>query len=183
MMLVDDAHAAGVLGRTGKGSLEHHRISRERTIQTITLSKAFGVFGGAVLGSRELRSRCIARSRSFIGSTPLPLPLAAAALVATEILAKGSSLRARLSENTRYVRNRLRKFGLHLEDTPGPIIQIVSRNQVERESFRKVLLREKIYPPFMNYPGGTKKGFFRFAISSEHKREQLDALVRALSKV
>ncbi len=183
IMLVDDAHAAGVLGKTGKGSLEHHGVNRKQIIQTITLSKAFGVFGGAVLGSLALRQNIIDRSGAFIGSTPLPLPLANAAHAAVNILEQDRRLKKRLVWNTTYVRNRLRQAGLELENTPGPIIQIVPSTETQRKALNQAFLKEQIYPPFMTYPGATQRGFFRFAISSEHTRTQLDALVRAICKI
>ena len=83
---MDDAHGAGVLGRTGKGALEHAGVSRRRIIQTVTLSKSFGAYGGAILGTARLRQRILDRSRMFVGSTPLPLPLANAALAGVRIL-------------------------------------------------------------------------------------------------
>src|SRR5437016_12214993 len=89
LVLLDDAHGAGVLGKTGKGTAEYAGVSRRRIIQTVTLSKAFGVYGGAILGPRRLRGQIIARGRPFRGSTPLPLPLASAALAAVDIFMNG----------------------------------------------------------------------------------------------
>jgi 7-keto-8-aminopelargonate synthetase-like enzyme len=183
MMLVDDAHAAGVLGKTGKGSLEYHGVSRHRIIQTVTLSKAFGAFGGAVLGTRALRQRIMDRSGAFIGSTPLPLPFAAAALASIDILAKNKGLRMRLAKNAIYVKRKLREGGLHIENTPGPIIQITPHKKAEGTALMDALLKAGIYPPFVTYPGGPKAGFFRFVISSEHSRAQLDALVQAIVSI
>ena len=79
LILVDDAHGAGVLGRTGKGTPEHAGVSRRRIVQTVTLSKAFGAYGGAILCSARLRQRILDRSGMFVGSTPVPLPVANAA--------------------------------------------------------------------------------------------------------
>src|SRR5438132_13837051 len=86
IILVDDAHGAGVLGAKGKGSLEYWNVSRRRIIQTITLSKAFGVYGGAILGTPQLRKKIFEKSSIFVGSTPVPLPLATAAVAALEVL-------------------------------------------------------------------------------------------------
>jgi 7-keto-8-aminopelargonate synthetase-like enzyme len=80
LMLVDDAHGAGVLGQQGRGTPEFTGAQRRRLVQTLTLSKAFGVYGGVVLSSPGIRRRIIERSRVFVGSTPLPLPLVNAAL-------------------------------------------------------------------------------------------------------
>src|SRR5882762_3709702 len=100
LILVDDAHGAGVLGQTGKGSLEHCGVDRRRFIQTITLSKAFGVYGGAILATTAVRRRILRHSSLFIGSTPVPLPLASAALEAVHILKTDHTLRRRLTQNT-----------------------------------------------------------------------------------
>jgi len=90
LMLVDDAHGAGVLGDNGRGTPERERLKAGAgLIQTITLSKAFGAYGGAVLCARTLRSRMLERSRIFIGSTPIPLPLASSGLRSLEIVASG----------------------------------------------------------------------------------------------
>jgi 7-keto-8-aminopelargonate synthetase-like enzyme len=181
-ILVDDAHGAGVLGATGKGSFEHASLLRERIIQTITLSKAFGVYGGAILGSVALRRSVIRRSRIFIGSTPLPLPLANAALQSIKIMKREGGLRRkRLQANTRYVRKSLHDFSLFGDEAWSPIIAITPREPQKTTKLSRDLLRAKIYPPLINYPGGPSRGSFRFAISSEHERSQLDRLITVLT--
>jgi len=179
-LLVDDAHGAGVLGATGKGTLEYEGVSRQRIIQSVTLSKAFGVYGGAVLGTRELRQRILARSRAFLGSTPLPLPLANAALQSIKILSGDKKLRVKLYRNAEYVKAALRRAGVEIPKLPGPIIAIHTRSDAETLALRRRLLAAGIYPPYLRY-AGAEKGYFRFVISSEHARAQLDKLVAALS--
>jgi len=178
-LLVDDAHAAGVLGATGKGTLEHEGVSRKRIIQCITLSKAFGVYGGAVLGTHELRKRILTRSRSFIGSTPLPLPLANAALESAKIHSRGAQLRARLHRNANHVKAALHRAGLKIPKLPGPIIAVHPQSDAEARALCERLLAAGIYPPYLKYVSA-ERSFFRFVISSEHTREQLDGLVRVL---
>ena len=182
LLLVDDAHGAGVLGRTGKGAFEHAGITRRRVVQTVTLSKAFGAYGGAILGSARLRKRILDRSRMFVGSTPLPLPLAAAALAGVRILKAGGGLRRRLVENAAYVKAALRKAGLALAERPGPIVPLQPRPRSEAARLQRALLAAGILPPFLKYPGGPPNGFFRFVISSEHSRAQLDALIEVLRR-
>ena len=179
-MLVDDAHGAGVIGRTGKGSLEHAGVSRQRIIQTITLSKALGAFGGAILCDSRLRQQILARSQLFIGSTPPPLPLANAALESIRILKTDRRLRARLAANTGYVRKKLRAVELRLEETPGPIITLYPKSPRAISHLARRLLQAGIFPPFIRYPGGPASGYFRFVISSEHTRSQLGTLVKTL---
>jgi len=180
MILLDDAHGAGVLGKNGLGSAEHAGVSSKRIIRTITLSKAFGVYGGAVLGSHELRAAIVARSRVFVGNTPLPLPLAYAALKAVAILKTDKTLRTRLLRNTAYVKDSLVAGGFAVTGSPSPIIPFVPKNGRQVARLTRRLLAKGIYPPFIKYPGGPPGGYFRFALSSEHTRSQLDGLIAVL---
>jgi glycine C-acetyltransferase/8-amino-7-oxononanoate synthase len=182
LIIVDDAHGAGVLGRTGKGTIEVEDVSRKRIVQCVTLSKAFGAFGGAVLGTRELRNKILQRSRIFVGSTPVPLPLACAASAALTILKQDKRLRQRLIQNTNYVKSALREAGWELPDAPGPIIAIHFRSERQTAALKRRLLAARIYPPFLNYPGAPANGYFRFVISSEHSRAQLDCLLKVLTR-
>ena len=100
-LLVDDAHAAGVMGANGRGTWEHCGVGRGRIIQTITFSKAFGVYGGAILGSTALRNRLLKRSGAVIGNTPLP-PMLARGIVASLRLAT-TARRRRLMRNVAMV--------------------------------------------------------------------------------
>ena len=178
MLLVDDAHAAGVLGRSGKGSLEHAGVSRQRIIQTITLSKAVGAYGGAVLGTRALRDKIISRSRMFAGNTPLPLPLAAAAIEGLQIMKMDRGLRRRLFENANRVKHGLKD--LINPEEPGPIVAIIPEGPRQSLHLHGALLAAQIFPPLIRYPGGSEAGYFRFVISSEHTPQQLDNLVETL---
>ncbi len=180
-MLVDDAHGAGVLGKSGRGTLELAGVSRSRVVQTITLSKAFGVFGGAVLGPAELRSAIIERSGIFTGSTPLPPPLAWAALASVAVLKANRRLRERLNQNVRHLRERLREGGIAVPENPGPIVALTPANAGEGRRLSRRLMAAGIHPPFIRYPGGPEGGSFRFAISSEHTGEQLDRLAGVLT--
>ncbi len=181
MMLVDDAHAAGLLGRSGKGSLEYAGIGRAGVIQTITLSKAFGVYGGAILASRAIRSRAMEHSRLFVGSTPLPLPLAYAAQESVKLLQSDRSLKRRLAANADYVHQNLRALPGFAPEGAGPILFVHPKGRGTTRALKERLLRSGIYPSHIRYPGGPVQGFFRFVISSEHSRPQLDRLVAALS--
>jgi 8-amino-7-oxononanoate synthase len=175
MILLDDAHSAGVIGRTGRGTVEFEKVSRERIIQTITLSKAFGVYGGAVLCSRALREKMIAKSAMFAGSTPLPLPLANAALCAIHLLSKDRSFLRRLNHNVRYV-----KTALGLPLTPVPVIAVKPKNPAQAAAIRRNLIAHRIFPSFIKYPGGPVGGYLRIVISSEHSKKQLNDLLASL---
>jgi len=181
LLLVDDAHGAGVLGATGKGSLEHENVSRQRIIQCATLSKAWGAYGGVVLSSRALREKIIERSRVFAGTTPLPPPLAGAALTALNILQREPSRRKRLRQNTRQVRTRLRAAGWDIVEMPGPIIRLPAMDEQNAAELKSRLLAAGIYPPFLKYGNAFAGGYFRFVISSEHTRAQLDKVIALLT--
>ena len=180
-ILVDDAHGAGVLGRQGQGAPEHAGVNRRRIIQTVTMSKAFGAYGGAILGSARLRQQILDRSRMFVGSTAPPPPLVNAALAGVRVLRADKTLRPRLNRNAARVKMALRAAGLPLPETPGPIVPLLPRNPGEAARLNRALLAAGIYPPFIKYPGGPPSGYFRFVISSEHTPAQLDALIGVLS--
>ncbi len=181
VILLDDAHGAGVIGPTRQGTPEYAGVSRERIIQTITLSKALGVYGGAILCSRELREKMIERSAMFAGSTPLPPPLACAALRAIQVLKKDRSLRDRLNHNAQYVKTALRYAGIPVPFTPVPVIAVIPDKLAQNNAIRRRLIAHRVFPSFVNYPGGPAGGYFRFVISSEHTQRQLDDLVAGLS--
>ncbi|MBI4328034.1 MAG: pyridoxal phosphate-dependent aminotransferase family protein, partial [Chloroflexi bacterium] len=124
-LLVDDAHGAGILGRSGQGTPEQEEVPRDRIIQTVALSKAFGVYGGAILCANGLAKKILAGSSLFNGNTPLPLPLAWAVLQAVKVLKCDSNLRRRLMQNTGCVKTALRTANLPVQDTPSPIILVV----------------------------------------------------------
>ncbi|MGD0411948.1 MAG: pyridoxal phosphate-dependent aminotransferase family protein [Verrucomicrobiota bacterium] len=181
MILVDDAHGAGILGEKGRGAPEYAGVSRERIVQTLSLSKAFGTYGGAILGDRALREKIMRTSSMFAGSTPLPPPLAAAALEALDMVRSQPSLRWRLERNVQQVKSALREQGFPVSAAPTPILAFHPSTPAEAGALRERLLSRKIYPCFIEYPGGPETGYFRFAISSEHTREQLNNLLSALT--
>ena len=183
MILVDDAHGAGVLGATGKGSLEHAAVPRSRIIQCATLSKALGAYGGVVFGPRALREKILARSRLFAGSTPLPLPLAGAALAALSILKREPIRRKRLFRNADNLRHQLRRLGWDVAETPGPIVRLPFMGATAAGNLKNRLLAAGIYPPFVKYGKASAAGYFRFVISSEHTGRQLDKLAAVLGAV
>lgn len=179
-LLVDDAHGVGVLGATGKGALEFEAVDRRRVVQCATLSKAFGTYGGVVLGTLELREKLLTRCRLFAGTTPLPLPLAGAALAALKILQREPARRRRLQANTAYLRSQLRAGGWDLPETPGPIVRLPAMAEAEAGELKADFLAAGIYPPFIKYGKALAGGFFRLVVSSEHTREHLDRAARVL---
>ena len=180
VLLVDDAHAAGVLGAQGRGTPEWFGLRDSRLVQTITLSKAFGAYGGALLGSKELCRAAVEKSHAFAGGTPVPPPLAGAALRSLELLRASAARRHRLAANTRFIKGRLADTGLPSAQTPGPLVELVPNDSAAAARLKKRLLAAQIFPSLIRYPGGPAGGYFRFAISSEHRRTELTALADVL---
>jgi 8-amino-7-oxononanoate synthase len=178
--LVDDAHGAGVVGDRGQGSAELEKVRGGRLIRAITLSKAFGAYGGVVLGSGELRATIVGRSRLAAGTTPVPPHLAEAALCALRLLRRRPGLRVRLHGNARYLREKLRAGGVTVPDRPGPMVAVVARDGEAKEGIDRCLLRAAILPPYVDYVGRPGPGYYRCAVSSAHRREDLDRLSSAL---
>jgi 7-keto-8-aminopelargonate synthetase-like enzyme len=177
---VDDAHAAGVLGANGRGSVEETGIGRARVVQTITISKAFGVYGGAVLGSKRFVDACIEKSSTFASSTPVPLPLASAGRAALQILSD-NEYRRRLWVGVNYWRKTFP--GLAPDGKAvNPIISFIPKTSAQAQRLKRLLLAAGIFPSFIHYPGGPPQGYFRFALSSEHNLEQIELLGKALEK-
>jgi 8-amino-7-oxononanoate synthase len=134
-----------------------------------------------VLGTRKLRAKIIATGRLFAGATPVPLPLASAALVSLRLLATDPGFLERLKRNTARVRNSMRQAGCEAPPTPGPIVALPPMTPREVVALRRRLLQAGIYPPLVRYPGGPANGYFRIVISSEHTEQQLDTLAAALA--
>ncbi len=179
-LLVDDAHGVGTLGRHGRGSLEEAGVRGPRIVVTGTLSKAFGSFGGFVLGPRTLIDRIITGSRWFGASTPMPLPATAAALAAGQLIANDRPMRARLRTNSAQIKAAARVAGFDLPDNVSPMLGLALPGPGANARLRRALLARGVYPSHIRYPGGPPGGFYRFAISSEHRPEELDRLADAL---
>ena len=179
-LLVDDSHGAAIVGEHGGGAVELEAIPRRRVIQTSSLSKGFGVYGGVVLCPATVADRIAAQSRLFSGNTPLPPPLAAGVLASIAVLRRESSRRRRLRENAAHLKGILRAVGLNLPATPASIVALPPTDAAATSRLRAALLKADIYPSHTRYPGTPADGYFRFVISSEHTREQLDRLLGVL---
>ncbi|MCI0529292.1 MAG: 8-amino-7-oxononanoate synthase, partial [Nitrospira sp.] len=120
-VMVDDAHATGVLGPTGRGTLEHFGLEGQVAIQMGTLSKAVGAFGAYVAGSQDLITYLLNRAKSYIYTTALPTSLAAASLAALEIIEKEPQIRQQLWDNRAYYEQGVKSMGYNTLQTETPI--------------------------------------------------------------
>ncbi|MCP4350206.1 MAG: pyridoxal phosphate-dependent aminotransferase family protein [Desulfobacterales bacterium] len=175
-VVIDDAHAVGVVGITGKGSWEQLQLSPNKIIQTASLSKAFGTYGGFVVGDNDLIAK-IKKTPSYLGSSPLPLPICAAAVEALNILHKNYSIIPDFQKRVLELKTKLRNSGVCIPVNPIPVILIVPECEKNAEEFKQILLKNKIYPYVIkDYPGLPADGLFIFSLSSAHKREQFEIL-------
>ncbi len=117
----------------------------------------------------------------LVGNTPLPLPLVNGCLAAMAERQRDASLQKRLFANIEWLRKKLKAAGFDLPENANPIFPIIPESKQKTERLKKSLLKAGIYPPFIQYPGGPTNGYFRFAVSSEHTREQLQKLAEALA--
>ena len=182
-MWIDDAHGAGVLGARLRGTVEHVSpggLGGCEVIQSTTLSKAFGSFGGAILGPAWLRKSLLEGSGIVTGSSSLPAGYATAAGIAAEMLRSRPGLAKRLRRNTEFVAAELRRVGRAFVDSGFPVVSLDCPERGSAMKLRRRLLAGGIYPSCIRYPSEKKGAFFRFAISSEHTRPQLESLARAL---
>src|SRR6266851_5299143 len=184
ILMVDDAHSSGVLGRAGRGTIDHFDLHGRVHIQVGTLSKAIGVLGGYVCGSRDLIEFLYARARPFLFSTSHPPAVAAACLAAFDVLEEEPTLMENLWSNTRYFKKALSDSGLDtgMSETPiTPIMVGEARRAVEfsRGLFEGGLLATAI--GFPTVPEG--KARVRTIVTATHTREMLDRGLEILVKV
>jgi glycine C-acetyltransferase len=186
LLMVDDAHGAGVLGATGRGSAELCNVTGDIDIQMGTLGKGLGSFGAYAAASREIIDWLVNSARSFIFSTSLPPAVLAASLAAFDIVAstEGADLRSRLAENTGYFRDSLRASGFDTLGSETQIVPIFVGEAEQTMSFSRLLLERGIFvqgirPPTV--PAGTCR--LRGTLMATHTREDLEQAVGAISEV
>jgi 8-amino-7-oxononanoate synthase len=178
---VDDAHGAGTLGELGGGTLELEGVSRDRCIQTGTLSKAFGVYGGFVLAPRDWLDTVRRHSRIHVGGTPLSPALAEAARVAVRLLSGHPEWRPVLQDRSRVLGQVLEGVSGMPMPAVGPVLCVSTTDPARRDAWSRRLGKEGIFPSWIRYPGGAAEGFFRFAWSIAHTESDMVRLGRALA--
>jgi 8-amino-7-oxononanoate synthase len=185
MLMIDDAHGTGVLGRTGRGSLEHFDIKPENIIQMGTLSKAFGCFGGFAAGSKNLTNFLINKARSFIYSTSLPPAMAEAATKALDIVDfKSKSLRKKLWSNRQRLYAGLKNLGYDTFNSETPIIPILAGDVKNALRLSRHLNENGIFAPAIRPPTVPEgKCRIRFSVSAAHTDEDIDLVLECLRKL
>ena len=185
MVMVDDAHATGVLGNTGKGGLEHFNLKcEENIIQMGTLGKALGTFGAYIAGSRELIDYLINKARGFIFSTSLPPSVLASSIAAIDLVEDEPYLRQALWEKTWYLKKGFDSMGFDTMGSETPIIPVFVGDAGKTMEFSRRLMDEGIFvsgirPPTV--PEGRSR--LRTTVMATHSNNDLDRAIEAFSKV
>jgi glycine C-acetyltransferase len=183
-VMVDDAHASGVLGKNGRGTVDHFGLHGRVAIQVGTLSKAIGVLGGYVAGSAALRDMLIQRARPFLFSTSHPPAVAAACIAAIQVLQDEPELIDHLWANTIYFKGELRRLGFDTGVSETPITPVMMGESAVAQKFSARLTEEGVFAQSVVYPTvALDKARIRTIVTAEHTTAQLDRCLEAFSKV
>jgi glycine C-acetyltransferase len=189
IMMVDDAHASGVLGRNGRGTIDHFNVHGRVDIQVGTLSKAIGALGGYVCGTRELIDFLYHRARPFLFSTSHPPSVAATCIAAFEVLEQEPERIDKLWENTRFFKKELGLLGFDIggKNTPAsetPITPIIIGDGKLTMDFSRELFKEGVFATGIAYPTVPEgKARIRTIMTATHTKEELEQALEVLENV
>src|SRR5262247_1271809 len=186
IMMVDDAHSSGVLGRNGRGTVDHFDCHGRVHIQVGTLSKAIGTMGGYVCGSRDLIDFLYLRARPFLFSTSHTPATAAACMAAFSLLDSpaGEKLVKKLWANTKLFKRELKKRGFQFKGSETPIVPIHVGDAAKAFEFSKKLFDAGVFAPAVGYPTVAEgKARLRAIVSGGHKKEQLVKAADVLAEI
>jgi len=181
---VDDAHGSGVLGESGRGTIDHLGLHGEIDFIIGTLSKAIGVIGGYVATKKNVKEWLLHRARPLLFSTALPPAATAATIESVKMLMESEEYTNALWNNARYFKEKLEKLGFDIGHSKTPITPVMIGNEAKTMEFSKSLLDEGVFVSgivFPTVPKGT--GRCRAMISAAHTNEDLDHAVKAFEKV
>jgi glycine C-acetyltransferase len=185
LVMVDDSHATGFLGASGRGSAEHHGVMDKIDVFTSTLGKALGGgSGGFTTGRQEIIDLLRQRSRPYLFSNTLPPPLVAASIKVFDMLSGSTRLRDKLESNTRYFRDRMNTAGFDIKQGIHPIVPVMLYDAPLAQEFAARLLDEGIYVIGFFFPVVPRgEARIRVQVSAAHETHHLDRAVEAFIKV
>jgi 8-amino-7-oxononanoate synthase len=184
ILMIDDAHGTGVLGKTGRGGLEHFGIEPDGIIQMGTLSKAAGCYGAFVAGKKDLINLLVNKARSFIYSTSLPPPVCEAGVKAIDIIeARSDKLRKRLWKNRERLYEGLNALGFDTLDSETPIVPILIGSADAALKSARYLYKNKIFAPAIRPPTVPNgKCRIRFSVTAGHTNDDIDLALESLRR-
>ncbi len=184
LLMVDDAHGEGVLGKGGRGIVDHFGLHGKVDIEIGTLSKAFGVVGGVSAGSPLIVEWLRQRGRPFLFSSAMTAPDAAACLAALDILEASTDLVDRLWENTRYFKGEMKRLGFDIGQSVTPITPIMLGEAPLAQQFSRELFEAGVFAMAIGFPTVPRgKARIRVMISAAHARADLDRGLAAFEQV
>jgi glycine C-acetyltransferase len=185
MVMVDDSHATGFIGKHGRGTHEHCGVMGRVDVITTTLGKALGgAAGGLVSGKKEIVEMCRQRARPYLFSNTVPPVVIAAAIKVVDLISKSTDRRDKLEANTKYFREKMVQAGLDIKKGDSPIVPVMLYNAKLAQDVARDLYQEGIYVVgffFPVVPQGQAR--IRTQISADHEREHLDAAIAAFTKI
>jgi glycine C-acetyltransferase len=175
VLMVDDAHGEGVLGKGGRGIVDHYDLHGKVDVEIGTLSKAFGVVGGVVAGNPLVVEWLSQRGRPFLFSSAMTVPDVAACLAAVDILEESTELVDKLWENTRYFKDEMRRLGFDTGMSTTPITPVMLGEAPVAQEFSRELFTAGVFAMAIGFPTVPRgKARIRVMISAAHEREDLD---------
>ncbi|MGI8826272.1 MAG: glycine C-acetyltransferase [Chloroflexota bacterium] len=184
MVFVDDAHASGVFGKDGRGTVDHFGLHGRVHVQVGTLSKAIGVLGGYVACSQALRELLIHKGRPFLFSTSHPPGVTAACIEAIDVLRTEPLLIERLWDNTRHFKDGLHRLGLNTGNSQSPITPVIAGSGEKATRLSNRLFEEGVFAQGIGYPTvPDDRSRVRTIVTATHTREDLDAALHAFEVV
>lgn len=179
MVMVDDSHAVGFMGKNGRGVHEHHNVMDRVDVITGTLGKALGgASGGYTSGKKEIIDLLRQRSRPYLFSNSVAPPIVTAAIAAIDMLSASTELRDKLMDNTRYFRDKLSSIGLEIVPGEHPIVPVMFGDAVLATKMAEAMLKRGVYVIAFSFPVVPKgKARIRTQVSAAHSREDLDFAV------
>ncbi len=184
IVMVDDAHASGVLGRNGRGTVDHFDLHGRVHVQVGTLSKAIGVLGGYVAGPASLRTVLEHRARPFLFSTSHPPAVAAACLAAIDVLEEEPELIERLWYNARHFKAGLERLGFDTGASETPITPVIVGAGALAHRYSDRLFEEGVFAMGIGFPTvPEEKSRVRTIVTAEHSREELDTCLEVFERV
>ncbi|MDO8339792.1 MAG: glycine C-acetyltransferase [Candidatus Burarchaeum sp.] len=175
MVYVDDAHGDGVLGDHGRGIVDHFHLHGKVHVDMGTFSKGFGVVGGSVAGSTDLRNFALNKSRTWLLSGSAPPAVAAACTAALNLLERDDSLVKKLWENTKFFKEGLKKLGFDIGSSETPITPVIVGESEKAVALSQELFKKKVFALPIVFPMVAKdKARIRTMITAAHSREELE---------
>ena len=184
IMMVDDAHASGVFGKNGRGTIDQFGVPGRVDVQVGTLAKAIGALGGYVAGNRNLIEFLYHRARPFLFSTSHPPAVAAACIAALDVLMEEPEIMERLWDNTRFFKAGLERLGFNTGISESPITPVIAGDNATANTLSDRLFEEGVFAQAIGYPTVPReKARVRTIVTATHTREDLQYALDAFARV